>query len=179
MPIRNTLTRYGSVAIILHWVMALLIIGLLALGLIMVRLPISLQKLRFFGWHKEYGLLVLLLIVVRIIWRISNVVPLLPPSLANWQKQTAHLVHFAFYFFMLAMPITGWIITSSAGLPASFFGIAVLPDLVLPNENTRQLFTEIHKWLGYSLIAVICMHVGAALQHHFIYKDDILRRILP
>lgn len=176
MQLTNTENRYGIVTIFLHWLMAILIIGLLALGLYMVALPISHQKLKLYGWHKEYGLLALALVIFRLIWRLTNITPSL--SLPLLEKIAARSVHWAFYIFLFAMPITGWLITSAAGLPASFFGLFVLPNLISPNEELRVLFQEIHKWLGYGLIATIVLHASAALKHHFINKDDILRRML-
>jgi cytochrome b561 len=98
--------------------------------------------------------------------------------LALDEKIAARSVHYTFYVLMFALPVSGWIITSAAGLPASFFGLFVLPTLVAPNEETRILFQEIHRWVGYGLIAIIVLHVSAALKHHFINKDDILRRML-
>lgn len=177
MLIKNTDEQFGIVAKIFHWLMAMIIIGLLALGIYMVDMPISLTKLKLYGWHKEYGLLILFLVMARIIWRLLNSNPRL--SLPLLEKLAARAVHWAFYFFMFAMPITGWLITSAAGLPASFFGLFVLPNLVSPNEELRLLFEEIHKWLGYGLIAVIILHISAALKHHFINKDDILKRMMP
>lgn len=123
MLIKNSLDHYGIVAIFLHWLMAILIIGLLTLGLYMVSLPVSLEKLKFYGWHKEYGFLVLALAMLRILWRMINITPSL--SLPWWEKLAAYSMHWAFYGFMFAMPITGWLITSAAGLPASF--LACLP----------------------------------------------------
>lgn len=177
MQIKNSQNNYGIIAILLHWVIAILLIGLLALGIYMVRLPISLEKLKFYGWHKEYGILALMLALVRIAWRFANATPLLN-ELALWERFAARLVHWAFYVFMFAMPITGWLVTSAAGLPVSFFGLFVLPTLIAPNEAQFNLFAEIHEWLGYGLIATIILHVSAALKHHFINKDDILRRML-
>ncbi len=179
MEFKNSATRFGMIAMLLHWLMALLMIGLIILGLYMVGLPISLQKLKYYGWHKEFGVLVLMLATVRLAWRFTNTTPLLPPQMPKWEQIAAHSMHYFFYIFMFALPITGWMLSSAAGLPVSFFGLFVLPDLILANEQTRHLLTEIHKWLAYGLIAAICGHVGAALQHHFINKDDILRRMLP
>ncbi|KTD35228.1 cytochrome b561 transmembrane protein [Legionella moravica] len=177
MHIKNSRSGFGIVAIFLHWVIAILIIGLLILGLYMVNLPISLEKLKLYGWHKELGFLVLFLAILRIIWRLSNQMPELAIPLL--EKIAARSMHWAFYVFMFAMPISGWLITSSAGLPASFFGLFTLPNLVAPNEQNRQLFEWIHEWLGYALILAIMLHTAAALKHHFINKDDILRRMLP
>jgi len=176
---KNTPTHYGSVAMLLHWGMAVLIVGLLILGLIMTGLPIGIQKLKFYRWHKELGVLVLMLVTVRICWRMINTTPPLPASIPRLQQLAAHVAHYAFYVFMMAMPITGWMLSSAAGLPVSFFDLFVLPDLVSADPSLKELLTKIHQWLAYGLILTLCAHVGAALLHHFINKDDILRRILP
>lgn len=176
MRLKNNKAHYGLIAILLHWIMAVLIIGLLALGLYMVQLPIGLQKLKLYGWHKEFGLLVLGLVVVRLSWRIINTTPSL--SLPSWEWLAARLVHWSFYGFMLLMPITGWLISSSVGLKPSFFGLFALPTLIEPNEQWREVFEKAHQWLGYALIATIVLHVAAALKHHFINKDDILQRMI-
>src|SRR3984957_2468716 len=138
MPMQNSETHFGFIAIILHWVMAILLIGLLVLGLYMVGLPISLEKLKFYGWHKEYGILALILVIIRIVWRFANITPQL--SLPLLEKLAARTVHWAFYGFMFAMPITGWLITSAAGLPVSFFGLFVLPHLIKPKYHFIKFF---------------------------------------
>lgn len=177
MQIKNSATRFGIVSILLHWIIAVLIIGLLALGLYMVSLPISLEKFKLYGWHKEYGFLVLFLVIFRTVWRLSNP---LPELALPWLEQiAARSMHLAFYGFMFAMPLTGWLITSAAGLPASFFGLFTMPNLIAPDETKRIFFQWAHQWLGYALIAAIFLHTAAALKHHFINKDDILRRMLP
>jgi len=177
MIFKNTQNRFGLIAIVLHWIMALLMIGLTALGLCMVRMPISVQKLQFYGWHKEFGILVLMLVIVRLTWRLRNMNPSLD-AIPAWEELAARSVHWAFYFFMFAMPITGWLITSAADLPVSFFGLFTLPNLVAANEANRVFYSEIHAWVGYAFIAVFCMHTAAALKHHFINSDAILRRML-
>ena len=176
MLIKNTQTRFGLVAILLHWTMALLMIGMLILGLYMVDLPISLEKLNLYGWHKEIGLLVLALVLFRLYWRLINTLPRLDIPL--WEIIAARLMHWTFYVFMFAMPLTGWLLTSAAGLPVSFFGLFTLPNLVAPSEDLRILFTNIHYWLSFALIAAIAMHSAAALKHHFINKDDVLKRMI-
>ncbi len=176
MQLKNSENHYGIIAISLHWLMAILLIGMLSLGLYMTGLPISLEKLKLYGWHKEYGILALLLLIIRLVWRFTNITPRL--SLPLLEKFAARAVHWAFYGFMIAMPLTGWLISSAAGLPVSFFGLFVLPNLVEPNDHLMKLCGEIHEYLGYGLIATIILHVAAALKHHFINKDDILRRML-
>ncbi len=179
MAFFNSEQRYGSVAQVLHWVMALLIIIMIVLGLYMVRLPINATKLKLYGYHKALGVLVLMLACLRLSWRLINQNPRLPNEMPTWQKLAAHGVHYAFYFFMFALPLTGWMLSSASGLPVSFFGLFLLPDLISPNEHWRFLLQTAHQWLGYGLLLALCAHVGAALQHHFINKDDILKRMLP
>lgn len=176
MRLKNSSTHFGLVAIFLHWFMALLIIGLLAEGLYMVYMPVSLQKLMFYGWHKEYGLLALALVMLRFIWRLTNQVPQL--ALPKLEILAARAVHYAFYGFMFAMPITGWLLTCAAGLPPSFFGLFTLPNVIAANEENRLLLQTVHQFLGYGLIACICLHTAAALKHHFINKDNILKRMI-
>lgn len=179
ITLKNTEDHYGIGAMLLHWVIALLIIGMLVVGLTMINLPVGLEKLKLFGWHKEFGILILVLAIIRVIWWLMNIMPALPSVMPYWQKLAARAVHFAFYIFMFAMPITGWLISSAAGLQVSVFGLITLPNLIAPDDSARILFAEIHKWLAYSLIAAICLHVGAALQHYFIDKDDVLQKMLP
>lgn len=152
-----------------------MIIGLLALGLYMVRLPISLTKLRYYGWHKEYGLVVLGLVTLRLIWRFSNTTP--PLNLMWVEKFAARSVHWLFYALMLALPVTGWLITSAAGLQVSLFGWVVLPNLIQPDRELLPLFAAVHHYLAYALIAALCLHVSAAFKHHFINRDGIFRRM--
>lgn len=179
MQIKNSHQRYGIVAITLHWVMAVLVIGMIILGLYMVTLPISLQKLKWYGRHKAFGILILMLVTLRLGWRFGNIVPNLPPFFAWVEKSAAHFVHYLLYALLIFMPLTGWMNSSAAGLQVSFFGLFLLPDLVQPDENLRQFLSMLHKTMGYTLLVLICLHALAALQHHFYYKDDILKRMLP
>jgi cytochrome b561 len=177
MQLRNTETRFGLVSISFHWLLALLIIVMLALGLYMTTLPVSPQKFKLYGLHKEIGMTILLLAFLRLFWRLANRVPPLD-ELSMFEKISAKAMHWLLYGFMFAMPITGWLMTSAAGFPVSFFGWFTVPDLIGPNDAYRKLFDTVHEWLGYGLIAAISLHTAAALKHHFIDKDDILRRML-
>ncbi|MFM0342192.1 cytochrome b [Paraburkholderia fungorum] len=180
--IGNTEDHFGAVAILLHWSMAFLIIGLAALGLYMVTLPdvgFNTKKIMLILFHKEFGLLVLVLLAMRLAWRLTHVLPQLVVNLPDWQKIAARFVHLCFYALMFALPITGWLMSSAAGIPVSFFGLFTLPDFLPHDDYLFQRLISIHKWLGYMLILFISVHVGAALMHHFILKDDTLRRMLP
>jgi len=177
MQVKNTAAHFGVISIFLHWLIALLILGQITLGLIMTRIPVSAQKLMFYGWHKEFGALIGMLVLVRIGWRIYNVNPSLG-SLPAWERFAARSVHYVLYVLMVIVPLTGWLMSSAAGLPVSFFGLFTLPDLIQANEAQRQLFVTIHSYLAYTLLAVIGLHTAAALKHHFIDRDDILKRML-
>jgi cytochrome b561 len=180
--IENTEDRYGAVGVLLHWSMGILIVALAGLGLYMVTLPdagFNLKKITLLLYHKEFGMLVLALAVLRLAWRMSNVIPQATKHLPDWQKIAARFVHLSFYALMFALPITGWLMSSAAGFPVSFLKLFTLPDLISKNEYLFQRFIEIHKWLGYALIFFLLIHSGAALRHHFIFKDDTLRKMLP
>lgn len=179
MQLKNSLERYGIIAMIFHWIMALLIIGMLILGLYMVDLPFDMEKLKLYGWHKEFGALVLMLVILRLVWKLRNISPVLPSHMPNWQKLAANGLHILLYVLMFCMPLAGWLMSCASGLPVSFFGLFTLPTLIGPSVVLQSLFLTIHKNLGFTLIAVICLHIGAALQHHFLLKDNTLRRMLP
>lgn len=178
----NTRQRYGAVAILFHWLMAALLVGLAGLGLYMVSLPdvgFDTRKITLILYHKGFGILALFLAAVRLAWRVGNALPALVENLPDWQKVIARFVHLCFYGLMFALPVSGWLMSSAAGIPASFFGWFTLPDLVAHDEYLFKVFIQIHKWLGYALMGLILVHVGAALRHHFLFKDDTLRRMLP
>ncbi len=180
--LRNTQQHYGAVAIGLHWLMAALLIALLALGLYMVSLPdvgFDTRKIALILFHKQLGLLALALAALRLAWRVGNALPSLVETLPDWQKVTARVVHLCFYALMLALPVTGWLMSSAAGIPVSLFGLFDLPDLIAHNEYLFRAFIEVHKWLSYALIACIAIHAAAALRHHFLFKDGTLRKMWP
>lgn len=166
----------------LHWLMAVLLTTLVVLGLYMVGLPdagFDTKKIRLIFYHKELGILALTLVTVRLLWRLGNALPRLVDTLPGWQKVVARFVHLSFYGLMLALPITGWLMPSAAGIPVSLLGLFTLPDLVSYSERLFHTFIEIHKWLGYALIAFMLAHIGAALGHHFVLKDKTLTKMLP
>lgn len=180
--IRNTEDRYGAVGVLFHWSIGILIMALAGLGLYMVTLPdagFNLKKITLILYHKDFGMLVLVLAALRLAWRVGNVIPQPTEHLPNWQKIAARFVHLSFYALMFALPITGWLMSSAAGFPVSLLALFTLPDLISHNDYLFQRLIEIHKWLGYGLIFFLLIHTGAALSHHFIFKDDTLRKMLP
>lgn len=166
----------------LHWLMALLLGALIVLGLYMTRLPdvgFNLSKIGLILYHKQFGVLALMLVTLRILWRVGNVLPRLVETLPEWQKVTARLVHLCLYGLMLALPLTGWLMSSASGIPVSFFGLFTLPDLVGYDDRLFHTLIDVHSYLGYALIACMAMHIGAALRHHWVLRDNTLRKMLP
>ena len=178
--LRNTQERYGAMASVLHWLMAVVLIALVVLGLYMTSLPdvgFDTRKIALILYHKELGILALVLAALRLAWRVVNALPKLVEYLPEWQKVIARFVHLCFYALMFALPVTGWIMSSAAGIPVSFFGLFELPDLVSYSDRLFRTFIEIHKWLGYALIVLILVHAGAALRHHLVLKDETLKKM--
>lgn len=179
MQWRNTEASFGAVHKLLHWSIAALIIFMLALGLYMGEVPMGPDKYRLYGLHKATGMVVLLLAGLRLAWRLVNAVPPLPANTPRWQRLLANIVHKLLYVMMFAMPITGWIISSAAGFPVSVYGLFTVPVITAPDKALMHDMGEVHENLAWILMALIAMHAGAALMHHFMYKDNILRRMLP
>jgi cytochrome b561 len=183
MPNAIPAQRYDPVAVSLHWFIAISIILMIPLGFFMHDLPI---QIRFDGYafHKSLGLTVLGLSIFRFIWRLLNPPPALPDSMSLADQIVAHVVHWVLYFLMLAMPLTGWLMVSaSKKMPTVFFWLGEVPFIPMPEgidgKATAMMFKEYHYWLAIGAIALVCGHVLAALQHHFIKKDSILLRMLP
>ncbi len=170
--------QYTLLAIGLHWWIALLIFIAFPLGIYMHDLPFSPTKLKLFSWHKWLGVTVFLFVLVRIYWRLRHSPPALPDSIANWQKRITHIAHGLLYLLMVAIPLSGWLMSSAKGFQTVWFGVLPLPDLLDKNKAIGDLLAIVHKTLNFSLLAIVILHVLAALKHHFIDKDAILRRML-
>lgn len=178
MMLFNSDHRYGTIAIFFHWLIAFLVFGMLTLGLYMTTLSFGLQKTKWFVIHKEFGILILMLVSLRLLWRLLNATrPFFPKYLPKWQEETARYVHFAFYMILFLMPLTGWLISSAAHVSVSFFGLFMLPDLIAPQKSFIPLFATLHEWLAYTLMALIVLHIGAVFQHYFAFKENLLRRM--
>ena len=175
--LKNTADSYGLVARILHWLMALLIIALIIVGLIMTDLPKGDLKSQIYATHKAIGAIVLILLIIRLLWRITNPQP---EIIANnpLQKRMARLVHWALYGLIALQALSGVIMSQAHGYGVSVFGWFNLPTLVSKNEELAEIAEEIHE-SGWIILAVlVLLHAGAALKHHFIDKDRTLIRML-
>lgn len=170
---------YTTTAKALHWLMAILLFGLLALGFYMHDLPLSPDKLKLYSWHKWAGVTAFLLLGFRLLWRVTHRPPALPDSMPKLMQFAAHAGHLMLYVLMIAIPLSGWLMSSAKGFQTVYFGVLPLPDLLDKNKEVGDLLALVHKSLNLLFIAVLAGHIGAALKHHFIDKDDILTRMLP
>ncbi len=171
--------HYTKTAKGLHWLMAVLFFGMLGLGFYMQGLPLSPDKLKLYSWHKWIGVTVFLLALFRIAWRVTHQPPALPSSMPRLMQIAAHAGHHMLYMLMFLIPLSGWLMSSAKGFQTVWFGILPIPDLLEKNKLLGDLLQTVHVSLNYLFIAVLIGHIGAALKHHFIDKDDILTRMLP
>ena len=172
-------SHYTTTAKSLHWLMAVLFFGMLGLGFYMQGLPLSPEKLKLYSWHKWIGVTVFLLALIRITWRVTHQPPALPQNMPRLMQVAAHAGHHMLYMLMFLIPLSGWLMSSAKGFQTVWFGILPIPDLLQKNKELGDLLLIVHVSLNYLFIAVLVGHIGAALKHHFIDKDDILTRMLP
>jgi cytochrome b561 len=168
--------RYTRTAIALHWLMSLLIIGLIAVGFYMTSQKITPGVIKLYMTHKSVGICVLTLVIVRMFWRATHQPPELP-LMPAWQKRASQLSHALLYFLMLAMPLSGWLMNSATGTPMKMFGWFKLPHLIDASTEGVMLWKSVHGYLAWGLVAVISIHVLAAIKHQFIERDGLLRRM--
>ncbi len=172
-----TLTsRYNGVAIALHWLLALLIVGTFSVGFYMSDLPFSPMRLKLYNWHKWAGVTILALSALRLLWRLTHRPPADPP-MPRWQRLAAHGAHWALYALFFLVPLAGWAYSSAAGFPVVVFGVLPLPDFVSPDRALAAVLKERHAMLAFALAAVVVLHVAAALKHHFIDRDGLMGRM--
>jgi cytochrome b561 len=170
--------RYTATAIALHWLIAALIVCGFTLGLSMVGLPLSRQKLQWYAWHKWIGITVFLLSCARVAWRWTHVPPP-PPPMPDWQRRAATASHVLLYVLLLVIPISGWLYSSATGVQVVYLGLVPLPDLVPKDKAVAAVLRACHVGLNFTLLTLVCLHAAAALQHHFIDRDTVLWRMLP
>lgn len=167
------MSRYTGVARMLHWAIALLILANLALGFFRGAMPKGLMAMPL---HKSIGLTVLALTFVRIGWRLAHRPPSLPRAMPRWERASAHGVHLVFYALMIALPLSGWVISSASDRPLTWFFLFDAPKLsVAKGDALYAVSHQAHDLLPWLWIALILLHVGAALRHHFVLKDSVLR----
>jgi cytochrome b561 len=173
------ITRYTNTAITLHWLVALLIFAAFPLGVYMHDLPLSPAKLQLYSYHKWIGITVLLLAVLRVVWRFTHTPPALPAGMPRWQKVASHGTHHLLYLLIFAVPLSGWLMSSAKGYQTVWFGVLPLPDLVGKGKELGELLSSVHQWVNFTLLALVGMHLAAVAKHTLIERDGILSRMLP
>jgi cytochrome b561 len=171
-------TRYSAAAIVLHWLTALLVVAGFTLGLSMVGLPFSRQKLQWYAWHKWIGITIWLLTWGRLAWRWRHPAPAME-LMPAWQQRAAVVTHALLYALLVAIPLSGWLYSSATGVQVVYLGLLPLPDLVPKDKAMADVLRGVHVTLNFTLLALVCIHGAAALKHHFVDRDAVLIRMLP
>lgn len=180
--------RYGWVAIVLHWTIGLGILAMLVMGLAMTHGPLApQQKFQLYQLHKSIGITILVAAVLRLLWRFTHRPPPLPGDMPRWEKGAAESTHVLLYALMIGMPLVGWALVSVAPLniPTVLYGVVPWPHIPLTawfgwnKAQASGVLASVHAYGGYALIALFLLHAGAALRHHLVIRDGVLRRMIP
>ena len=177
--LRNTQTAWGSVAKSLHWVLAALIVFSIGYGWWMTHLAARAGRLALYGFHSSIGYDLLFLLLLRLCWRAIDPAPAMPLDAQRWENRAAYASHALLYVLTLAVCISGWLMLGAFSRPvnATLFGMILVPTVTTPDRSLHDWLEDIHRILSYALLGLIVVHVAAALRHHFIKKNDILRRM--
>ena len=183
MILVTTTARYNGFSIALHWILALSLGLMFGVGLYMADLPFSPQRLKLYNWHKWAGVTILALSLIRLLWRFTHRPPALPRTviraMPGWQLRTYHATHGLLYLLFFVVPLVGWVYTSAAGFSVVWFGVLPLPDFVAPDKGLAALIKPWHGYFAFALAGLVALHVAAALKHHWIDRDGLLKRMLP
>lgn len=186
MGLRNTTTGWGWLARLLHWSIAAIILFMLGLGVYMTQIVTDVfEQFPLFQTHKSWGFVVFVLALIRVVWRLFNPAPTLPADMSPLERLGAHLSHWTLYILMFALPLSGWLMSSASplqdlyGIKNMVFGLFEMPDPYKPGDgDLEEWFKGVHYWCAWALALTLAAHVGAALKHHFVNRDTVLRRML-
>lgn len=177
----NATNRYHPLSIYLHWLLALALATMFGVGIYMADLPFSPERLKLMNWHKWAGIVVLALSIFRLVWRIARPAPALPQpmldAMPTWQLRAYKGTHWGLYALFFAVPLVGWAYSSAAGFPVVLFGLFPLPDWVATDKALAELIKPWHQITAFALAFLVMLHVAAALKHHFIDRDGLLKRM--
>jgi cytochrome b561 len=179
MSLKNTPERWGGVSQSLHWIIAALILAMAWIGLTMGDLPNGPDKIKTYALHKSIGITILALVALRLLWRLYAGTPRPVPGMSPMQARIAGLAHAGIYVLLFAIPISGWVVNSSAGFPLQWFGLVNLPHIVGKSHDLHELAEEAHELLFWVLALMVVAHAGAAFFHHLFQRDATLARMLP
>jgi len=180
MTLKNTTTTWGSIAKLLHWAGAVLVIYLIGDGWWMTHMVARSGRFAAYGQHALVGYYVLLLMALRIVWRLLNPTPALPADSLPWERIAARASHATLYILTFGLSLTGWLMAGVGRRPpeATLFGFFQVPLAYrTPDRALHDILEDTHRVLAYALLALIIVHVGGALRHHFHKKNDVLRRM--
>lgn len=175
----NQALGYTRTAVLLHWLTALAILCAFPLGVYMHELQLSPRKLQLYSYHKWIGITVLLLALLRLLWRLFHRPPPLLAGMPRWQEAAAHGMHHLLYLLLLAVPLSGWLMSSALGISVVWLGVIPLPDLIGKDKQLGEALKEVHKTLNLTMLLLVLIHAAAALQHHWFERDGTLQRMLP
>ena len=171
--------HYPATSKLLHWLVAICVLTTAPVAIAMTRVGKGPTQDMLYNFHKSLGVLILILMMLRLINRLAVGAPIADPGIAPWQKTVSSIVHTSLYVLLLAMPIVGYIANSAYGAATPFFGLFDLPSIVAKNDALATQLFAIHRWVGFLVIFLVLMHVGAALYHYIILRDSVLQRMLP
>ncbi|WP_155905202.1 cytochrome b [Methylopila sp. M107] len=169
---------YAPTAKALHWIVAVLVIGLIAVGVGREFMPKGPERDFVTMLHKATGIVVLVLMIARLAFRATHRPPPPEPGQERWRTAASHAVHWSLYLILLVMPVLGWLGSNALGRPVNMYGVFNLPTLLAENEDLGEAIYDVHGVLGFTALALIVVHVGAALHHRFVRKDAVLARML-
>ena len=176
----NTKTNFGSVTKFLHWLLFILLMTQFTLTTLFAMAAIgSPEKSQYILWHKSVGITIFCLTVIFVIWRARNPYPKPTNADPAWKKMVAKAVHHSLLLLLILMPILGYTLTYAAGYSASYFGWFTLPRLIAENKVLADFAVKLHITFGVVLVLLVLLHILAALHHHVILKDNVLKRMLP
>lgn len=179
LSMHNSADKWGWLSIVFHWVSAFVIVSMFALGFWMVELDYYSDWYRIApDWHRSVGVLFMMLMVMRLLWRFYSKPPEALLSHWSWEVRCAHIIHIAFYVLVLLLLPTGYFITTAAGQSVWVFDWFSIPAAVTSVDNLEDIAGDIHKIIAYSMMALVVLHIAGALKHHLIDKDMTLKRML-
>ena len=176
---KNSPSDWGAMARAFHWIIALLIIVQMVLGKVAEEMALSPTKIDLFVWHKSIGVTLLLLVVLRLAWRVGNPAPSPAAGVSKIETRLAFAGHSLLYLLMIAVPVTGWLASDASIVPLRIFWLIPAPDLIATDRDFSDIAGEVHEGLSTALAVIALGHIAAALRHHFWLRDATLSRMLP
>ena len=178
IQLRNSEDTWGAVTRGLHWLVAVLVLAQFVIGSVAEEMKLTPAKLDLFVWHKSIGVTILALAVLRLLWRLANPLPAMPAGTPRWEQRLAALGHWALYALIFVVPISGWLVSDASRVPFKAYFVLPMPDLIETSRSLQEAAEEVHEVLTMTLLVVVIVHITAALRHHFLLHDDVLRRML-